>query len=269
MKPQHTTTAHDWDEVGHNWSEPRDTNPVLAQHKRRVYRDLVSEWTGGVTPSRALKTDLFAEAFNDEEFLSSLTWMARTVGIDISSSVLSNARKRFGSTALLGYVTCDVTALPFREGAFDLVLSDSTLDHFEHEDNIRQSLKEMARVLTNGGRMIVSIDNPANLTYPPRWVVRLWMRLRLAPYYVGVTVSARRLDEVLGLLGLTVVHRTAILHYPHPDGAVRLCERCARTLRLGGLAARVFSAAEQLRGTRIRYLTGRYLAVDAVKGETR
>lgn len=265
MRPQHSTTPLAWNRVGEQWQSSERPNPLLAQHKRRVYQALIARWAGGAAPARALKTDLFAEAFNDEEFLSSLPWRRRVVGIDISSAVLQRARCRPGIGPLLGYVTCDVGCLPFRDGAFDLIISDSTLDHFEHEDRIGKALGELARVLERGGRMIVSIDNPGNLTYPPRWLVRLWMRLGLAPYYVGVTLSAERLSATLRSLGLTVSQLTAILHYPHPDTALRLCERCARAMGLGGLVRHCFSSSEQLEATRLRYLTGRYLAVNAVK----
>jgi len=269
MKLRRTTTAQHWDRVGESWPAAQQENPVLARHKRQVYRRLLSEWIGDALPSRALKTDMFAEAFNDEEFVSGLTWSRQLLGIDIASTILQHARRRPEMGALRGYVACDVTSLPFRDGTFDLVVSDSTLDHFGTEAEIHSSLAEIVRVLSPGGRLILSIDNPACLSYPPRWAVRLWMRLGLAPYFVGVTLSASRLRSALEALGMTVAHQTAILHYPHPDGLVRLCERCARTLgrgKLDGLLGELFGAAEQLGNTRLRYLTGRYLAVDAVRG---
>lgn len=268
MKVRHSTTASAWNRVGHDWRPARSANPLLADHKRRVYTDLLNAWSGGARPLRALKTDMFAEAFNDEEFVSGLAWSHQMVGIDISCSILQRARERLRTDELHGYVTCDVTRLPFRDGSFDLVVSDSTLDHFPTTSEIHASLEELARVLSPGGRLIVSIDNPANLTYPPRRLVRLWMRLGLAPYYVGVTLSSGRLRAALESLGMTVAHETAILHYPHPDGIVRFCERCVTCMgrgHLDGLVARLFRASERLGNTRLRYATGRYLAVDAVK----
>lgn len=247
------------------WKSDEPPNPLLSRHKRSVYQQLIGRWAGGKAPARALKTDLFAEAYNDEEFLSSLSWQDRVVGIDISAAVLQQARHRGRVGPLAGYVTCDVCFLPFRDGAFESIISDSTLDHFECEERLRSALAELARVLAHRGRLIITLDNPANLTYPPRWIVRLWMRLGLAPYYVGVTLSASRLESSLRALGLTVVNRTAILHYPHPDGLVRLLERCVCATGLGGLVGRLFALTEQLEATPLRYLTGRYLAVHAIK----
>jgi len=45
---------------------------------------------------------------------------------------------------------------------FDTVLSNSTLDHFDGAAQIRVSLAEPARVLRPGGRLLVTLDNPAN-----------------------------------------------------------------------------------------------------------
>jgi SAM-dependent methyltransferase len=269
MKPDIQDAAQHWNRVAEDSSRTKCGNPVLARHKRRVYADLITAWTGNLAPSRALKTDLFAEAFNDEEFLSSLPWASHIIGIDISSAVLQTARHRQQIGILGGYVTCDVTRLPFRDGAFDLVISDSTLDHFQTQDEIHLALGEIVRVLSHGGKLILSIDNPSCLTYPPRRLVRLWMRLGLAPYYIGVTLSSAHLRNALRSLGMTIHNETAILHYPHPDCVVRLCERCVTGIgrgRLDGVTANVFSAFERFGNTGMRYLTGRYLAVCATKG---
>ena len=271
MKSRPTTTANDWNRVGEEWPANKQENPLLARHKRCVYAELLDAWVGDTSPMRALKTDMFAEAFNDEEFVSGLPWTERIVGIDISHTILKGAQRRTELGALSGYVTCDVTCLPFRNESFDLVVSDSTLDHFKTELDIHLALAELARVLAPGGKMIVSIDNPRNLTYPPRWIVQLWMRLGLAPYYIGVTMSASRIRAALEAMDMTVAHETAILHYPHPDGMVRLGERCLRAIgrgRLDGLIAQLFRASERFSTTGLRYLTGRYLAVCAIKGDS-
>jgi SAM-dependent methyltransferase len=266
--PEAQPASH-WNSVARTWSAGNHENPILAAHKRRVYTDLVAGWTGGRVPALALKTDLFAEAFNDEEFVSSLGWQQSLVGIDISTGVLDAARHRASLGGLHGYVACDVRRLPFASGTFDAVVSDSTLDHLSSEAEIVTALGEAERVLKAGGMLIVTIDNPSNMTYPPRWLVLLWMRLGLAPYYIGVTLSRRRLLAALQALGMEIRGCTAILHYPHPDGVVRAMERAARRAgrgRLDRAVARLFAQFERLEHSRLRYLSGRYLAVAAVKG---
>ena len=221
-------------------------------------------------PALALKTDLFAEAFGEEEFLSALTWSGSIVGIDISNAIVATAREtcRTRAVSLQGYVTCDVRRLPFRNGCCDLVLSDSTLDHLPTHADILTAIAELASVLAPGGRLILTLDNPEQITYPPEWLVRLWMRLGLAPYYIGVTLSRRQLRATFLELGLRVERETAILHYPHPDGLVRGMETLVRRLgrgHLDRLVEHAFHLSERLQNSRLRYFTGRYLAVSGVK----
>jgi len=267
-----TQPARHWNRVARAWRGREHDNPILAAHKRRVYSDLLARWMGDRTPILVLKTDLFAEAFNEEEFVSGFDWRRSMVGIDISSAVLQCARERTSIGPLRGYVVSDVRLLPFAADTFDAVISDSTLDHLSTEQEIVAALQEVGRVLKPGGRLVVTLDNPSNLTYPPRRLVLTWMRLGLAPYYIGVTLSRSRLLAELAALGMEVTGCTAILHYPHPDGFVRTLERTARRLgrgRLNVAVARTFALFERLEQTRFRYRTGRYLAAVAVKGALR
>ncbi|MBE9505864.1 MAG: methyltransferase domain-containing protein, partial [Chloroflexi bacterium] len=229
--------ATHWNRVAANWPTSGYSNPILAAHKRSVYTQLMLECCGVAAPTLALKTDLFAEAFGEEEFLSALTWSGRIVGIDISNAIVATARETCHTRAvpIEGYVTCDVRQLPFRNGCYDLVLSDSTLDHLPTRADILTAVAELGRVLEPGGRLILTLDNPGQITYPPEWLVRLWMRLGLAPYYIGVTLSRRQLRAMFLELGLRIERETAILHYPHPDGLVRAMETLVRRLGRGHL----------------------------------
>ena len=59
-------------------------------------------------------------------------------------------------------VAADVRVLPFPAGTFDGVLSTSTLDHFEAIDDLHRALGELRRVLRPAGRLVLTLDNPAN-----------------------------------------------------------------------------------------------------------
>jgi SAM-dependent methyltransferase len=267
--PADPDQVHHWETVAETWAASGYDNPLLASHKRGVYARLLESWTSSL-PRRALKTDLFAEAFNSEEFVSLLPWRDAIIGIDISPAIVSRARLRSGSgpEGKRGWVACDVRALPFGNGCFDLVLSDSTLDHLRSVKEIEGAIAELSRVLRVGGTLVLTMDNPHNLTYPPQWVTRLWMRLGLAPYFIGATLNRRQMRAALDRAGMKLVDETAILHYPHPDALVRVTESALCRLSRGALdgAFRGFySRLERLEESRLRYLTGRYLAVRATK----
>ncbi len=265
--------AEHWDQVAKDWSRKSYSNEILAEHKRNTYLGLVSRWADVDNSQMILKTDLFAEAFGPEQFLFKLTTPNSIVGIDVSRNIVMQAKyqARQHNVDSSKYLCCDVKHLPFNDNSFDLIISDSTLDHFPSEDDIVTAIKELGRVLQTGGTLILTIDNKSNLTYPPFIFFRLWMKLGLAPYFIGRTLSRAKLKQALNESGLDVAESTAIFHYPHPDGLIRWLERSIRRLGRGKFDNAIrkgFTLIDRLEGKKIKYLTGRYIALKAVKRGT-
>jgi len=52
---------------------------------------------------------------------------------------------------------CDNLALPFREESFDAVLSIAVVHHFATTERRVHALKELARILRIGGRLVISV----------------------------------------------------------------------------------------------------------------
>ena len=265
--------AEHWGKVARGWSAKGYANELLGEQKRKTHIDLITGWTAITTGQKILKTDLFAEAFGVEQFFFDIIpAKSDVVGIDVALEIVAGAKSQARQRGLDagGYLCCDVKQLPLRDSSIDLIISDSTLDHFPTEAEIITALKELGRVLADGGTLILTIDNQSNITYPPYCLTRLWMKLGLSPYFIGRTLSLSRLRRALTEIGLTVEQNTAILHYPHPDGLVRWLERSLRFLSRGKLdnAIRKWLAClNRLEGSKIKYLTGRYIAVKAVKPE--
>lgn len=112
------------------------------------------------------------------------------------------------------------------------------------------------------------MDNKSCLTYPPYFMVRLWMALGLAPYFIGKTLSLAGLRHSLEKIGFSVEESTAIFHYPYPDGLIRWLEHSLHKLSRGKLDNAIrqgLALLDKLEGKRTRYLTGRYIAVKAIK----
>ncbi len=262
--------AEHWGEVARGWAERGYANQLLGEQKRKTYIELISRWTKLTAGQRILKTDLFAEAFGVEQFFFDIVPdRSDVVGIDVAIEIAAQARSQALKRGLEGSYLCgDVKKLPLKDSSIDLIISDSTLDHFPTEAEIIIALGELGRVLAEGGTLILTIDNQSNITYPPYPLIKLWMKLGLAPYFIGRTLSLSRLRRALAEIGLVVEENTAILHYPHPDGLVRWLERSLRYLsrgRLDNAISKTLTGLNRLEGSKVKYLTGRYLAVKAVK----
>lgn len=95
---------------------------------------------------------------------------AQVIATDLSAVAVARARAR-GVDARQFEI--DSGPLPFTDDEFDVVVSDSQLEHrFDHE----HALDELARVLRPGGRLILLLPNTAH------WRVRLWLLAGRFPY---------------------------------------------------------------------------------------
>ena len=263
--------AEYWDRIARRKLAESSSYDLSAEHTRKTYLALVAKWTDIVSAGRILKTDLFQEAFGQVQFLFDIIQLnGNVIGMDVSREVVGRAERRVTDICMDAgrFICCDVRHLPLKANSIDLIISDSTLDHFPKEEHIAMALEELGRVLRIGGTLILTMDNKSNLTYPPYIFISLWMRLGLAPYYIGKTLSPARLRRALEGVGLTVEESTAIYHCPHPDGLVTLLERSLRRLgrgRFDDFIRKGLDSLERLGERRTKFLTGRYVAVKAVK----
>jgi len=99
-------------------------------------------------------------------------------GVDLSAGQLETAAARDDRTV---YVQGDLERLPYRSGVFDTVIMLGVLEYVERPEAV---LAELARVMTEGGRMVVSVPNASGLP-------RLWT------HYVYIP-SARACKRALG-----------------------------------------------------------------------
>jgi SAM-dependent methyltransferase len=226
---------------------------------------LLARWLPDGRVERLLKTDLFDEALSDGLYPQLRQRAQHIVGIDISAAIVSAEWSEYPH---LQVAKADVRCLPFAAGTFDVVVSNSTLDHFHTSDEIVMSLREIRRVLRPGGHLLLTLDNLANPLIALRNALPfpLLNWLGLVPYYVGVTHGPRSLRRVVQEAGFEVQSVEAIMHCPRVliVALDRLLEG-----RLGAAMQRRFwrgvMAFERLAGWPTRFVTGHFIAINAVK----
>ncbi len=105
-------------------------------------------------------------------------------GVDIASRWLIAARRRLSDHGLsVPLLAASAERLPWADGRFEAVVADSVLEHL---DDPARALREWARVLRPGGRLIVWSPNRYTLTTDPH--VGLW-GLGWLPRRVGARLS--------------------------------------------------------------------------------
>jgi ubiquinone/menaquinone biosynthesis C-methylase UbiE len=78
----------------------------------------------------------------------------RAIGVDSSSSLILEARRRAGDgRSWIEFVHADALALPFEDSSFEACRSDRTIQHIPEP---RAALEELLRVTTPGGIVVIS-----------------------------------------------------------------------------------------------------------------
>lgn len=252
-----------WDSVIEAW--PSSGGSLWRAHSDAVNADLLVRWLPRQPGMRILKTDVFDEAVGRGLYPLLRAHADHVVGVDVSPAAVNRALRRYRD---LDTEVADVRRLPFADDSFDVVISLSSLDHFDSFAELRAGLAEIRRVLTIRGELVVTIDNAGNplVALRNRLPLDLLLGLGVVPYFVGATCGPGRLRRVLKESGFEVQEVKTIMHCPRLPallGARLLDRRAARRLQRRYL--RWLARFERLENWPTWCLTGYFVAARATK----
>jgi demethylmenaquinone methyltransferase / 2-methoxy-6-polyprenyl-1,4-benzoquinol methylase len=163
-------------------------------------------------PAAALMLDVGTGTAKLAEALAAACPTGTAIGVDFTPAMLEVGRRHLGRRVALG--VGDATALPFADGVFDTVVSGFLVRNLA---NLAGGLREQARVLKPGGRLVVLEVTPG----PSRWLRPLfWV------YFRGL----------VPLLGALIAGDAAAYTYlPESTAAFAPPERLARLVAEAGL----------------------------------
>ena len=231
--------------------------------RQRILRRWIRGGLSGTQAGWALKTDLFDEASGPYHHMLDLDPCTHLLGMDTDLGIVRAAHSRLeleGCEARL--VVCDVRALPFACSSLAVVLSLSTLDHFQELGSISASLSEIARALRLGGRLLLTLDNPRNPEVAlraklPSGLVR---RLRADDFPLGMTLDRRQAEVIFRQFELEILSTGSLIHAPRYV-AIRFLDWLERKNAAGlarGLAG-LLEALEVLSQWPVSAVTGHYV----------
>jgi len=138
---------------------------------------------------------------------------ASVVAVDGSPRMLSHARERMGSeyAGRVSWIQSDVQSLDaLKNGVFDGVLCSSVIEYLDRPDVL---LKEVARILSPGGVLVISLPPTLSAVRAFQKGIRTFMSLfgKDRFTYLSVSrleISPRAIDRLLQEAGFSVIRTT-------------------------------------------------------------
>jgi len=179
----------------------------FSRYKKQEYMTLIKKWGGDCRNKRVLKTDVYEEAIGAEHFL---LWLAgrggNVFGMDISPKIVALAQEATKPQDTR-FVASDIRKAAFKSEAFDIIISNSTIDHFK---DIGSALQELYRILKPNGTLILTLHNKFNF---PFYLLILSKRIfHIHDFLYGYSYSIKEARQKLESVGFRVEECTSIVH---------------------------------------------------------
>lgn len=188
-RPARESTLEHWESYWKGHARIEDTYSTGGRLAREIERD------GAVRGRRVMEVG----AGSGRDLLELAACGATGVVLDYSPASLDIVRRLANARGLpVHLVRADALRMPFRDGAFDVVFHQGLLEHFRDPMPL---LRENARVLKRGGRVVVDVPQTWHLYTVMKQTLMLANR-----WFAGweTQFSPGQLERLLAGTGLTV-----------------------------------------------------------------
>jgi ubiquinone/menaquinone biosynthesis C-methylase UbiE len=153
-RPTGPSRVNDYDSLAEAYTAENETGLANAYYERPAILALAGDVAGRRILDAGCGSGPLSAALRDRG--------AIVTGIDSSAGMLELARRRLGDDARL--LQADLKSpLPWPDDAFDDVIASLVLHYLE---DWTAPLAEFRRVLTPGGRLIMSVNHPSSIYIP-------------------------------------------------------------------------------------------------------
>ncbi len=259
------------------WSSFRNKSGNIKREKlwrdyvKDVYQVLFDKWLSGFNKGITLKTDLYDESLTTYNLIHLLNDRCEhIIGTDVSFHIAASAQKRLLTKHRnwRNAVVSDIRKTALKTDSLDQIISNSTLDHFLIKEDIIISLKELHRILKTGGTLIITLDNPTNPMVFLRNSAsyRFLKFIKVIPFYMGATLSSKELIRIMKTIGFKIDNSSSIIHAPRILAMLAgyVIDKTGND-KLKLYFKRILKIFERLERSPIKYFTGYFIAVKAVK----
>ncbi|UCD13022.1 MAG: class I SAM-dependent methyltransferase [Thermoplasmatales archaeon] len=97
------------------------------------------------------------------------------IGLDISQNLLNIAKNKIKSLNNVALIHANMVEIPLKDGTMDSILCIASLHNIKGRDERIRSLKEVHRILKNGGRALISVWSRWQDKYKMHYLKKLFL----------------------------------------------------------------------------------------------
>lgn len=197
-----------YDEKGWFANEEGDyEDAVIFEDLREVSKEYIKKCHDRVNrylnPTGTYMLDAASGALQFPDYLQYSANYKYRICVDFSFQALSEAKKKLGDKGIC--VLCDMTNMPFKDGAIDGFISLNTIYHIPKEEQAT-AMKELYRVLASKGKGVIVYE----------WFKHSpWMNFWLLPSRAGMFIK-NRINRLASKLARNKAPEKMLYFHAHP-----------------------------------------------------